>query len=264
MEFNEIAAPLALHKFIECYWHIKDLEATPHGIQKIIPDGRPEIIFHFGDPYQIKIGSNWYTQARALVAGQFRFHFLLRNAGAVNMLGIKFRPWGLGLLYPFSMKKLVNQVHPLDQYANIQFPDFDVSQQSVEEVVLELNAVLEARVKAFEDQTEVISALQEIQIKNGLLKISDLCQDQGIAERRLERFCLKTVGISPKFLARIFRMNYIFKLMKEKNRSWTDLAFESGFFDQSHFIKNFKEFTGEDPSNYLFNAETMANFFVKR
>ncbi|MEM1408493.1 MAG: helix-turn-helix domain-containing protein [Bacteroidota bacterium] len=42
------------------------------------------------------------------------------------------------------------------------------------------------------------------------------------------------------------------------------IALDSGFFDQSHFIKDFKEFTGEDPSKYLFEEKNMANFFLKK
>ncbi len=52
--------------------------------------------------------------------------------------------------------------------------------------------------------------------------------------------------------------------MEEKDASWVDLTYKSGFYDQSHFIKDFREFTGENPTNYLFDEQNMANFFMDR
>jgi AraC-like DNA-binding protein len=53
--------------------------------------------------------------------------------------------------------------------------------------------------------------------------------------------------------------------MKEKgDPSWMDLTYEAGFADQSHFIRNFKSFTGEDPTGYSFGEKNMANFFMQK
>ena len=52
--------------------------------------------------------------------------------------------------------------------------------------------------------------------------------------------------------------------MQNKDFDWSDVSFLAGYYDQSHFIKNFKEFTGENPSDYGFNDINMANFFLKK
>ena len=63
---------------------------------------------------------------------------------------------------------------------------------------------------------------------------------------------------------RIIRFNYIFKLIQDNNQSWSGLAYEASYFDQSHFIRNFRDFTGENPSDYDFDEKNMANFFLQK
>jgi transcriptional regulator GlxA family with amidase domain len=89
-------------------------------------------------------------------------------------------------------------------------------------------------------------------------------KDFFITERQLERLFKKYIGLSPKFYSRIIRFNHIFQLVKEKRISWLEITHLSGYFDQSHFIRDFKAFTGEEPSQYFFDAPDMANFFLKK
>src|SRR5688572_33304007 len=91
MQFNRIDPPNGLRHLVECYWIAKSNSSTPTQ-QKIIPDGFPEIIFHFGDPYRIELESDWEIQSNSLVAGQITKHFFLENTGRSDILGIKLKP----------------------------------------------------------------------------------------------------------------------------------------------------------------------------
>ena len=99
---------------------------------------------------------------------------------------------------------------------------------------------------------------------HGTITIEEIQKQFFITERQVQRLFQKYIGLSPKFYCRIIRFNYIFQLLKEKPLSWLDVTHLSGYFDQSHFIRDFKAFTGEEPSNYFFDAPDMANFFLKR
>jgi AraC-like DNA-binding protein len=52
--------------------------------------------------------------------------------------------------------------------------------------------------------------------------------------------------------------------MQRKDNAWVDVALNSGYFDQSHFIRNFKAFTGESPAQYGFDKKNLANFFLRK
>ena len=108
------------------------------------------------------------------------------------------------------------------------------------------------------------STLDLIFNSKGMATVTEMTTIAGVGERQLERLFKKYVGLSPKYYARIIRFNYIFQLIKSKNSSWTEIVYQSGYYDQSHFIRNFKAFTGEDPSSYFFEENNMANFFLNK
>src|SRR5690349_2831924 len=99
-------------RWIECYWIIENDDATPV-IQKIIPDGFPEIIFHYGDPYRINLNDAWEIQSKNLLAGQISRYFFLENTGKASMLGIKLKPATLTSIFEIDMETLTDKVYKL-------------------------------------------------------------------------------------------------------------------------------------------------------
>ena len=109
MSFERIVPTKELSRYIECFWIVDDSDSRAT-IQKIVPDGFPEMIFHFGDPYLIKLSSRWAKQSSSLLGGQITQHFFLKNRGASRILGIKFRPAAIALLFDIDMHLLTNRV----------------------------------------------------------------------------------------------------------------------------------------------------------
>lgn len=87
-------------------------------------------------------------------------------------------------------------------------------------------------------------------------------QDLGLSERSLERLFLTYVGITPILYTRICRFQASLRLLRQgKARSLTDIAYTLGYFDQSHFIRDFKLFSGASPGIYQRNTvERMPGF----
>jgi AraC-like DNA-binding protein len=263
MIFKRVAPTPNSASWIECFWVIQN-DDPKQVTQKIIPDGFPEIIFHFGDPYEINLDGKWEKQARSLLAGQIRKFFWLRNTGKASMLGVKLNPSCLTQVFDFNMSEFTDRVEDMGQIKNPGLKE------------------LESRVRessSFESQIENIThyfenikyeihpvnrALEKVFESRGMNSVSDLANELKISERQLERIFKQYVGLSPKFYSRIIRFSTIFQLKEQGDPNWIDLTYESGFADQSHFIRNFKAFTGEDPSSYSFGDQNMANFFMKK
>lgn len=74
MHYTQILPDPKLESMIECYW-IAESDDPKIRRLKIVPDGFPEIIFHYADPYRIKLGKEWATQSKSLLAGQTSNHF---------------------------------------------------------------------------------------------------------------------------------------------------------------------------------------------
>jgi transcriptional regulator GlxA family with amidase domain len=79
-----------------------------------------------------------------------------------------------------------------------------------------------------------------------------LSQQVNLGRRQLERNFLVATGLTPKLLTRIVRFqNTLNRIENSSDPSLTGIAYASGFYDQSHFIKDFKEFSGFNPREYI-------------
>ncbi|MBL7698003.1 MAG: AraC family transcriptional regulator, partial [Chitinophagaceae bacterium] len=102
--------------------------------------------------------------------------------------------------------------------------------------------------KKVEDQL-IIRAVTLIYSTRGSIRIKELLQQLHISQSAFEKRFRRLVGTSPKKFASIVRFNTVLKdLGKEK--SLTEICYDNNFFDQAHFIKDFKQYTGDSPENF--------------
>jgi AraC-like DNA-binding protein len=102
------------------------------------------------------------------------------------------------------------------------------------------------------DTYHSISSTSSLIFKNhGDVNIKDLAYEANMSLKRFELKFTEQVGVPPKLYARITRFNYAL-LLKIQNilKNWTDISHRSGYYDQMHFIKDFKEFAGDSPGNF--------------
>lgn len=264
MSYQRIRPDSQLSQLIECYWQVDDPSTTP-ALQKIIPDGFPEIIFHFGAPYRIRIESSWDIQAMNLVGGQIDRHVMLGNTGASDILAVKLRPATLTKWFGISMDQLTNRVVNLLEI-------WPAHMSSITQAIRTRNSHPD-RVQLLNDffrslpVTEngaVDQALEVIFNNHGMISVADLTREVGVGERQLQHLFRRFVGLSPKRYARVIRFNYIFECIRKGSKNGSDLAFEAAFYDQSHFIRSFRDFTGENPGEYGFDQKNLANFFLMK
>ena len=271
MDFARITPHPDLDEFIECYWMMYSNNSVPV-IEKIIPDGFTEIIFNYRDVYNAKISGNWNLQSPNLLAGQLKTFFYLQNTGSTGSVAVKLKPAALTQLFGFRMDQYVDKIVDIDSFQNIELKrlkekvlacvsiDSNIQEHLVKTILDDYFALIIQTAS----ENPLKRALELIFSSHGLVTVAEMATITNVGERQLERLFKKYIGLSPKYYARIIRFNYIFKLIKSKKNSWTEIVYQSGYYDQSHFIKNFKAFTGEDPSSYFFEKKTMANFFLNK
>lgn len=256
----------SLKPYIKSFWLIDGEGDTCIIKQKIIPDGYPELIFHYKDKFKVNISGQWNLQDTSLVAGQIKNHFYLENTGQTGIVGIKLQPCTLKLLFDFDMSLVTNKV------ISIKETKLNVL-QALADIIKQKSTFLEA-VNAIENwfielikntsinNSKTQLASQLILEAKGGIKVNEIIDILNISERSLERYFKSYIGLTPKFYCRVIRFSNIFNLIQSEDFNWSDITYLAGFYDQSHFIKNFKEFTGEEPSTYGFDEKNLANFFL--
>jgi AraC-like DNA-binding protein len=266
MKFTRFDPDEQLRNLVECYWIAEDNDRTPV-LQKIIPDGFPEIIFHYGDPYKIKLDNQWEIQAQSLFAGQITKFFYLENTGRSGMVGIKFKPLAPAQLFGLKMADYTDTVHDLKVVVGEKLSSLENKLRTTKEHALMIKAIEDElmTIVPFQPNENVNDlAVRLIFSTHGVISVAAICGQINTNERKLQRLFNTWIGLSPKFFARVIRFSYIFQLAQEKKLSWSEVGLESGFYDQPHFIRNFKAFTGEDPTRYFFDEPNLANFFLNK
>ncbi len=267
MFFKKIEPAEELKHIVKEYW-VYENSSDEIEEQRIIPDGFCEIVFHNADPYMINISGIWEKQASMLFAGQINKYFFLRNTGKSRMVGVKLFPEAPYRLFGCEMNVCVDKVMPLQSIIKDEYKELtkQIAPQNFKDKISTIEKWLTklATKKELNELDKIGKAVRIILEKHGLIEMETVAEEIEIGKRHFERTFKKMVGITPKFFSRIIRFGYIFELIKDGNEPWLKIALQSGYFDQSHFIKNFKEFTGEEPSAYNFDEINMANFFLKK
>lgn len=99
----------------------------------------------------------------------------------------------------------------------------------------------------------ILEAVQKIKLAHGNLQISKLPKELYMSQDSFEKKFRRIIGTSPKQYARIIRFRNLIFSRSASNRL-TDLAHTSGYFDQAHFIKDFRTFTGQAPGDFFKNS----------
>ncbi|MEQ8688418.1 MAG: helix-turn-helix domain-containing protein [Imperialibacter sp.] len=106
-----------------------------------------------------------------------------------------------------------------------------------------------ARLKNIQADKLIVEAVRLIYQSKGTIRIQELNHRLAISQSPFEKRFRKVVGTSPKKFASIVRFNTVLDNLSE-TKSLTEICYEHNFFDQAHFIKNFKQFTGDTPEQF--------------
>ena len=112
ISYRAIRPSLPNTEFVDCYWLLQGT-ATPEDIQRIVPDGRPELIIHLGDSFAHQRGAIWEPQPECFFVGQISGPMLLRPTGRTNTFGIRFHPHGASRLFRLPLEELSGRSVPL-------------------------------------------------------------------------------------------------------------------------------------------------------
>lgn len=267
MHYQEFIPSGSLSKYVKCYWHLEDLApASPPSREKVFPDGCTELIFHYGDRFKKYDSPNsFHIQEKSFVHGQLKKYIELEPTGRVDVFSARFHPGGLQPFITTPVNELTHQEFSL----NALWPH---KGQRLEAEMLsaatngERQAILEkfllTQLDPSRDKGIAVHLVDEIIRTGGNVAIDELAATLSIGKRQLERTFVSCVGLKPKMLARITRFNKVLQLIENRElTSFTAIAYEGGFYDQAHFIRDFKEITGLNPKKYFSENLEMARFF---
>jgi len=247
-----------LAKFVKEYCF---MEADAHEgavIERVIPMEHIQLMFHYKDPFVIiKPTEEIVKQPRSIISGLTDNYFDVSTNGETGVVFISFYPEGACNFFGFPLSEIENQSIDLKDVFNSDCRDLEeklYDTRSFEQRILLIERFLLNNYKPIPvyDKLLIEKSIGKIRFSNGNTTVAELSDYLAVTTKSLERKCSKYLGKPTKQIIQLFRFQSILHdFSLDKNSTVTERAYKRGYFDQSHFIKDFKKYSGYTPGEFL-------------
>jgi len=267
MLYRELPPVPELADYIRCIWI---LEGTPsiEEADAIFPDGSMELVFHYGTPMtRILDDGTSYQQSRAMLVGQISKRITLQPTDAIGIIGIRFHPWGAFAFLPMPLHEITDQDFSLELVWGNDIRELQdrVFHQSKEDAIHAIQQFMLRKLSANNvyQTTSIRQVVSHINRNQGNVRIDELASMSNLSERQFNRRFSTMVGLSPKNFAGIVRFQHFFReVEKQQQQNLGTIALSCGYYDQSHFIREFKQYAGVSPGEYFKSEGKLASLFL--
>ncbi|WP_262245561.1 AraC family transcriptional regulator [Parapedobacter soli] len=258
MNYQTFQPHADLSAFIQCYWTLEVPAAYGAEKQRIIPDGCIEMAFILGDDIKrFTAGDDFLLQPRAMVLGQTIEPFYIQPTGYVNTFAVRFYPYGFANFVNVPIKNLANKETPIAQLFGeviaVELERKIIAAKDTKQRIERIEAFFLDKLNEKSTIDHIVTTtIDTLLATNGSSSIRSILKGDLSKRRQLERQFVKQIGISPKQLGKVIRLQTALKLLlNKKEGTLTQIAYKSEYYDQNHFIKDFREFTGTTPKEFL-------------
>lgn len=255
MVYREYKPHPKLAQFIECYWSAKADQPPFRERESLIPDGTIELMFNFGDNYsQITKGSRKSVKGSHII-GIRKHSLFISQTKQQDFFSIRFK---LGGTYPFfkiPTHLFANAFYGLDVLPDKEYKEIEQRLQEAESdekrVTIAERYLLRRLNKNISDYAFVNACLTRL-LQRSPLKVHDLVNEFNTTYKTIERKFKDVTGLTPMELLKIKRFNKaIHSMYSCEYDSLSAVAGDCGYYDQSHFIREFKQLTHYSPRQFL-------------
>ncbi|MBC3888591.1 helix-turn-helix domain-containing protein [Acetobacterium paludosum] len=228
--------------------HFYRFQVTPEMLETatIVPDGTVDIVFRCGQDH---VDATCYGAVLKMHTIDYATSFHLDD----TIFGIRFLPGKAFLPKGYPIGSLTETSIPLPEICKDQamMEGITKSTDFKEQIQLFLNAYIPDYQNYYSPDTRPFSycMVDEITKVVGIINVNELSQSVGYTPRYINRLFNNEIGLPPKTFSKIIRFqNVLLALGKDQHIS--TIAADMGYYDQSHLLKEFKQFTGISPLNY--------------
>jgi AraC-like DNA-binding protein len=262
MVYQEYPIAEPLKPYVKVIWSMESEESWAPPM-RILPDSCVELIIHFHKPYKTAFSTNKSEiQPQSFVVAQMKNFIEIEPHGKIGMISVRFSAQGAYHFFGMPMKEIANGIVDLKLVWN------NLAKEIEDRIVTcnntnQRNQIIQHYLliqlsKNGKTDTTLEHSLSLIYSTGGQIRADEIATKIGMSNRQLVRKFNDSIGLSPKEFSRIIKfigsLNYL-KSNREGNLA--EAAYSCGYYDQAHFIHDFKEYSGLTPSQFL----TLDNVF---
>lgn len=270
MDYAEWEPSPHLAPFVRRVWALRGApELGVSGViaaEPIVPDGCVELIFHLGDPFVQVVGDMQTIQPRAMIVGQATAPTVVGPTGTVDVIGVRFHPWSAAAVLRVSGAELRDRVLPMDAVLGSTAGDLwdrmcdrpasGPTRQQIEHVI-------ERMLVKRTPPDPAVAALVRHFAGQPIPSIRAAASSFGRTSRWVQRTFAETVGLAPKMLVRIVRVQHVLRMARDNPAAtWSSMAMHAGYYDQAHLIRDFHQLVGTSPTELDLHRRPLTETFV--
>jgi len=258
MPFLQRVPKPPLDRFIASIWYCEN-ELRPHTLERVLPSGVAQLIVNLKEDqtrvYRPELGFRpEITSSGTILSGVQSRYCVIDTAEQECVIGVVFRPGGTVPFFRIPAHEARDSDIPLDflwgaraadlREQLLEAPDPDAKLDTMERALRE-------NLRWSGVHPAVAFALEAFVQRPNAVNVSAVTGMTGLSAKRfIERF-KATVGVAPKHYCRILRFQEALAHAENGRRvEWTRVALDCGYFDQAHFIHDFRSFSGLTPTGY--------------
>jgi AraC-like DNA-binding protein len=257
MRFHHFVPSAPLSRFAELFW-LYEGYAPAHARERLLPMGTSELVINLlDDAFDVysQDGRLVDRQPGAIISGPYSEFCVLDTSQQQSIIGVHFRPGGAFPFLGMPAAEIQDRQLSLDELwgrAASELRERLLAAPTPDAKFRLLEHALLARVSApLERHPAIAFALREF-TATPHRAISAVTDQIGMSARHFNTLFRNEVGLAPKLFSRIRRFHdVVHRVAMKADVDWADVAHDCGYFDQAHFINDFRAFSGLTPTAYL-------------
>ena len=246
-----------LDEFVDNFWLIEGGQARR--LERILPCGTSELVvnlkndeIHIHDPQQPE---RYRRFSGAVFSGTYSQSFICNGLQHEAIMGVHFKAGGAFPFLNTEASELTNAHANLADLwggSGVELRERLCTAATAQQRFRLMESALKHRLRCHsKDQPQMNVALKMFAMGGNGALVRAVSQELGFSQRRFIQMFSSQVGLTPKMFCRILRFQRA-RVSAERLKApdWAELAVACGYFDQSHLIKDFKEFSGSTPNIY--------------
>jgi len=235
-------SPLA--EFVDLLWSY-DGAGPGHGRERVLPTGTLELVV------DLRPGG-----AGPLICGPYSEPFVIRRPASVFLVGVHFKPGGALPFFDLPAGELRNQQVSLETLWGrdaVALRDELLAADTRGGKLRALERRLRERATRSQGRHPAVGhALGRFQARDGAATVTTVAAEAGLSARRFIQVFTDAVGLTPKLFAQVMRFQTVLRgIQVQPEPDWAQVALAAGYYDQSHLVRDFLEFSGFSPTAYL-------------
>lgn len=260
MLYQVFDPPPLLAPYVQFFWALEDDVASgAKFVHRSMADVGVEMVFHYRAKFdEITNDGTIDTSPVASIQAQSTKFRRFTTGESFGIFG--------AYLYPFAIPRFFSL--PARDFTNIS-PDLESvlgqtgrrldqmmagAENNEQRVAIISDFLCERLSRTTKELDNIHRAVHTIREARGTVNIAQLAREYSLSTRQFERKFKEFAGLTPKTFSRVVRFQAATQHRLDGNRDLTNIAYSCGYYDQSHFINEFREFSGYSPKEYFWNA----------